>query len=269
MIAHAQRGLAAVGAVRADGGNVLHFPGARLVAIRAAGERAYGANVDAHAALFALEVVATVRDNDAVCAAHAHAERLHVHTLVANAYAAETQNASGSVVVDQLRPLFFGTVDFFFDEAARIGAIAEDHVLEFAFAALVADGAVERVVGEKKLEHVLAGLADLVGVGANDHAFGRHESACRLQLRRLFDFDEAHAAGGLEREAGVVAEGRDFRAEPARGFNDQRAWRDLNFAVVHLQLDEFLVCHEFLARPFAFSLSTWFYRAPTSAPADL
>ena len=59
-LAHAERDLAAVGAMGADGGDVVHLPGAGLVAIAAAGERADGAHVDAHAALFAVELVAAV-----------------------------------------------------------------------------------------------------------------------------------------------------------------------------------------------------------------
>ena len=59
-LAHAERDLAAVGAVCADGGDVIHLPGAGFVAIAAAGERAHGANVDAHAALFAVELLPAV-----------------------------------------------------------------------------------------------------------------------------------------------------------------------------------------------------------------
>ncbi len=60
-LAHAERNFAAVGAMRADGGDVVHLPGARFVAIAAAGERAHGANIDAHAALLAIELVAVHR----------------------------------------------------------------------------------------------------------------------------------------------------------------------------------------------------------------
>ena len=162
VIAHAQRGLAAVGAVCADGGDVCHFPGSRFVAIGAAGERADRADVDAHAAFFALEMIFAIGNDHAVCTAHADAECFHVHAFVADAYAAETKNASRSVVIDKLRPFFFGAMNFFFDEAAGVGAVAEDHVLQFALAAFVADRAVERVVGQQKFQHVLAGLADLV-----------------------------------------------------------------------------------------------------------
>ena len=54
--ANAEGGLAAVAAVGADGGGVVHLPGAGLVAVGAGGERAYGAGVDAHAALLAVEL---------------------------------------------------------------------------------------------------------------------------------------------------------------------------------------------------------------------
>ena len=60
-LAHAQGNLAAVSAMGADGGDVVHLPGAGFVAVAAAGERAHGADVDAHAALLAVELVALSR----------------------------------------------------------------------------------------------------------------------------------------------------------------------------------------------------------------
>ena len=38
-------------------------------------------------------------------------------------------------------------MDFFFNETAGIGAIAENHVLQFAFAAFIANRTIQRVVG--------------------------------------------------------------------------------------------------------------------------
>jgi len=81
VIAHAERSLAAVRTVRADGRNVLHFPRARFVAIGAAGERPDRADVDAHTALFAFEMVAAVGDDDAVGAAQRDDEPLAVLEL--------------------------------------------------------------------------------------------------------------------------------------------------------------------------------------------
>src|ERR1039458_5771398 len=54
VIARAERGFAAVGAVRTNGADVGHLPRPRLATVDAAGERADGANVDAGAALVAL-----------------------------------------------------------------------------------------------------------------------------------------------------------------------------------------------------------------------
>jgi len=140
--------------------DVFHFPRARLVTVRAAGQRSDGADVDAHAAFFALKMIFAVGDDDGVRAAHADAERLYVHTFIANAYATETENTAWSVVVDEFRPLFFRPVNFLFDEAAGVRApVAEHHVLQLAFAALVANRAVERVIRQQKFEHALCALA--------------------------------------------------------------------------------------------------------------
>src|SRR5580765_6782701 len=174
VVADAEGGFAAVRAMRANGGNVFHFPRPRFVAIGPAGQRANRADVDAHAALFALQMIAGVGDDHAVGAAHADSERFHVHAFVANAHAAETQNAARSIVINDFRPLFFGPVNLFFHEAAGIGAVAETHALQFALAALVADRAVQRMVGQQKFQDAFARLLDLRSVGAHLHGFGRH-----------------------------------------------------------------------------------------------
>src|SRR5258708_9683888 len=55
--ANAQRGLATIATMSANGSDMRHLPRASLVAIRPGSECADGADVDAHAALFALQVV--------------------------------------------------------------------------------------------------------------------------------------------------------------------------------------------------------------------
>ena len=57
VVADTQSRLAAIGAMGADGADVFHFPGASLIAIGSAGERAYRANVDAGAAFVAFQMV--------------------------------------------------------------------------------------------------------------------------------------------------------------------------------------------------------------------
>ena len=239
IVAHAQRGLAAIRAMRADRGDVGHFPRARLVAVRAAGERADGTDVDAHAALFAVQMILAVRNDHRLRAASAHAERLDVHALVAHAHAAETQNAARRVVINRFRPLLLGLMALFFVEAALVRAIRENHVLQFALAALVAHGAIERMIGEQKFQHALARFMHLRRAGAHHHAGHGDQRARGLQLGRFFHFDEAHAAGRLQRQSGEIAERRDFDAHAARGLDHQRPGRDGDVAVVNLQRDIF------------------------------
>src|SRR5262249_36631435 len=74
VIADAERGFAAVRTMRANCRDVFHFPRPCFVTIGAAGERTDGANVNAHAALFALEMIFTIGNDYRICAAHADAE---------------------------------------------------------------------------------------------------------------------------------------------------------------------------------------------------
>ncbi len=168
-----------------------------MIAVGAACESADRANVDAHAALFARERAFFIWQNHGVHAARAHAERFHVHALIANANAAEAENAARRVVKDKRRPFFFGVMEFFFREAAVIEAVAKRHVLQFAFATLVANRAIERMIRQQEFDHVLSRFVDLIGVSFHDHAVDGDERARRLQLRRFFHFHEAHAASGL------------------------------------------------------------------------
>ncbi len=70
----------------------------------------------------------------------------------------------GGVVKHHRGPLLFIEVDLGFGKAAFIRAVAEHHVLQFAFAAFVADRTIERMVAEEEFERAFAGLADLLGV---------------------------------------------------------------------------------------------------------
>src|SRR5262249_7896503 len=100
VVAHAERCLAAIRTVRADGADVFHFPGPRLIAIDAARQRAHRADVDAGAAFVALEMVACVGTDLRDHAAVDHAERADTQSFTADAHAAEAQNAAWRVKVD-------------------------------------------------------------------------------------------------------------------------------------------------------------------------
>src|ERR1700692_2535475 len=129
VVAHAQRGLTPVRTVSADGADVVHFPRPRLISISAAGERAHRADVDAHAALIALEMIFVIRRNLGIHAAVHATQRADSHALIANSHAAEAENATGRIVEDYRRPLLLIDMEFGLLIPAFAGAVAEDHVL--------------------------------------------------------------------------------------------------------------------------------------------
>jgi hypothetical protein len=194
-LADAEGDFAAVAAVGADGGDVVHLPGTGLVAIGAAGERADRADVDAHAALLAVEVVAAVGGDDRGDAAVLHAERPDIHAFAAHADAAVAEDAAGAVEVDGRRPLLLFAVLLGFDVEAFAGAVLEGHVLQFALAAGIADRAVEGMIAEQQFDGGLAGLGDLGRLGDEDLALGDGGGAGGLQLGHFFLAHDAHAAG--------------------------------------------------------------------------
>src|SRR5262249_39756833 len=91
---YAQSRLTPVAAVRADGAHVLHLPGASLIPICARGECAHRADVDAHAALFALQMIFFIRSDQRTYPAVLHAKSPNIHALAADTNAAVTKDAS-------------------------------------------------------------------------------------------------------------------------------------------------------------------------------
>ena len=220
--AYAQSCFAAVAAVGTSGAHVLHLPGPGLVAIRARGQRAHGADIDAHAAFFALQVVLFVGSDNRVDATVLNAQRPDVHSFAANAHTPVAQDAAWPVKVHDRRPLLLFAVLLEFHEPGFGSAVSERHVLQFALATGVADRAIQRMIPEQQLDHPLAGLADLIAGGGHDHAFADDRGAGGLQLGDFFNLDQAHAACALQGKVWVIAERGHFDAHTLAGFDQQR-----------------------------------------------
>src|SRR5690606_32191902 len=99
-------------------------------------------------------------------------------------------------------------------EIARAAtAIGHRLVLQVAFAALVANRAIERVVDEEELHHPFARLLDHFAVGADFLAVSRGERAGRLRLGRPgLHFDQAHAAIAGDGEPLVITKAGNLLA---------------------------------------------------------
>src|SRR5581483_6690140 len=135
--------------VRARRTDMLHLPGAGLITISSRGERTDRADIDAHAALFTLEVIFFVGDDGRDGAAVIYTERPNIHTFTADAHAAIAQNAARAVEVNHRRPLLLLTVRLEFNELRLGSAVGESHILQFTFAAGVANRTVERVISKQ------------------------------------------------------------------------------------------------------------------------
>ena len=84
--------------------------------------------------------------------------------------------------------------------------------------------AVQRVVAQQQLQRVALRAWTISGVSVKKTlALGDLRSAGGLQLGHLILADDAHAAGGLRAETGVVAEGRNLNARALADLNQQRA----------------------------------------------
>jgi hypothetical protein len=151
------------------------------------------------------------------------AKRPDVHAFAAHADAAITEDAARAIVKDGRRPLLLVAMVLDLDELAFACAVLEGHVLQLALAAGVADGAVERVIAEEQFDGGLARLRDFGRLGDEDLALGDGGGAGGLQLGNFFLAHDAHAAGGLQREAGIVAERGNLDAGLAAGVNEQRS----------------------------------------------
>src|SRR5579863_8791968 len=215
----AQSGLAAITAVRADRTDVLHLPRARFVAVRARGECANRTNVDAHAALFALQVIFFIRGDNRADAAILDAKRPHIHAFAANPHAAVAEDAAWPVKKHHRRPLLLVLVILRLHKLRFGGAVGECHVLQFALAARIAHRAIQRMIAQQHLQHRLPRLLDLIAVGSDDHALAYHRGARGLQLRYLLDLHQAHAARALQREVGLITKRRHFYARALAGLD--------------------------------------------------
>ena len=129
-------------------------------------------------------------------------------------------------------------------EAAGIDAVGHGLVLQVAFAALVADRAVERVIDQQELHHPFARLAhhrrlgdDLGQLALRPRPAVAHAPGARRdRLGRALELDQAHAAIAGDRQPLVEAEARDFRARGLAGLEQRVLRRDVDLLAVDDEL---------------------------------
>ena len=150
--------------------------------------------------------------------------------------AARALNAAGHDGLDQRPHVFLFDRPLVFLEAAAVETIGHGLVLQVAFAALIADRAIQGVIDQKEFHHALARLFDGRGVGLDHHAFARRHGAGRNRLRRALHLHQAHAAVAGHREALVIAEAGNFDAGHFASLQHRHAVRHLDFPIVDGEL---------------------------------
>ena len=203
------------------------LPRARLEAEHLVGQRAHRADVDDVAGQLGGQRLAVVgADLQVLTAVHA-AQLVGAGDFRGHPDAARAVDAAGHLAGDQWAQVFVRHRTLALDEAIDRAAVAQRQILQLAFAALVADWAVQRVVDQQELHHVALRLQRLVVAREDLHAVHHRRGAGRRRLRRGaaadFRIHQAHAAVGGDRQLLVVAETRDRDAGLGGGLDDHRA----------------------------------------------
>ena len=194
-----------------DGLGLLQLPRAVVVLPRPVGQGADGTQVVDVARQLAVDVLFEIGGDLGVLAARDHADVRHAGDLGDEADAAGALDAPGHEGLDRRTHVLFFDRALVLGVARAVAAIADRLVLQVAFAALVADRAVQRVIDEQELHHPFARLLDHRRVGEDLLALGGRQGARRLRLRRSgLHLDQAHAAVAGDRQPLMIAEARDL-----------------------------------------------------------
>ena len=145
-------------------------------------------------------------------------------------------DATVHVGLDQRAEIFVTDGTLVFLEPAAVEAISHRLVLQIAFATLIADRAIERVIDQQELHHPLLCLDRLGRVGENDHAVGCRHCARRDRLWRFLHLHETHPAISGDREPLMVAKVGNLDPRMFAGLQDRVAGRHLDVAAVDRQL---------------------------------
>ena len=114
--------------------------------------------------------------------------------FLAETDAAGAMDTSVHVCYDERAHVLVLDCAFVFVVAASSVSVEMGVVLEVAFATLVADGAVERVVGKKELHDTATGEAGGFGVSVNLHGWSDLGAAGSYWLWALLYLHKTHAA---------------------------------------------------------------------------
>ena len=217
-----------------DAWGLFQFPRTRLKSIRFRGQGTHGAQVNHIARKLALHGVLKIGRDLHVLAATNRANLFDAGDLFGKTDAAGALNAARHHRFDKRPHIFFGNRALIFLKTRRTAPISHALVLQIAFAALVANRAIKRVVDEQKFHHPFTRLFDHRRIGTDDLALGGWQSARRLRLWRPGgNLNQAHTAIARNGQPFMIAEARNFFPRHLARLQDGCASRDFDFETVY------------------------------------
>jgi hypothetical protein len=220
-----------------DAGYLAQLPRPCLETVGLGDERADRAQIDDIAAQFRRDRALEVGRDLRILAATKQPDLFDAGDLLDEADAARAVDAAGHDRLDDRTHIFLGHRALVLCEAVVAAAIGHGLVLQIAFAALVADRAIERMIDEQELHHALARLLDEFG-GRDDFLIvRRRQCAGSLGLGRpRLHLDQAHPAIAGDGQPLMVAEARNLLARKLARLQHGRALRNLDLDAVDFDL---------------------------------
>ncbi len=222
----------------ADGTATGQFPCAGAVTERFGRQCADRAQVDHVTGQFGIHRLADKAGDFGMFATVEHAEFHDAGNFLPEANAARAMDAARHFFRGDQRADFFGydSTLFFFIARSRC-AVSDGEILQLALAALIADRAIKWVIDQQELHDAFLCIDGLVAVRANDHAVGHRCRACGQRLRRLFNFNQAHAAVRRNGQFLVIAKMRDVGAKLVGSVHHHAAFLHLDFFAVNFDFN--------------------------------
>src|SRR5690606_9838559 len=219
-----------------------HLPGARPVAERLVVERTDRAKVDDVSRQLVIDALLDVRSDLGRLGAANGAEFLEALDFLCEAHTTRAVDAARHVGGDERTDILVLHDPLALGVARNVAAEAEGEILQLALAALIADGAIERMVDEQELQDRLLRTDRFRRAGEDFHAFGHRSGAGGQRLGRFLDLHEAHAAVGCDAELLVIAEARHVDVIGVRDLDHHLTLAGLHGLAVDFDID-LIVAH--------------------------
>ena len=239
-----------------DGFGLGQLPRTGLIGIGLRRQRPHRAQVDDVALKVRIQRFVQVTGDLGILAAPRLTHLVNARDLGREAHAAGAGNAAGHLGRHQRAEVQILGRALGFAVAREVDAIRHRLILKVAFAALIADRAVERVVDEQELHHPFAGLLDHRAVGLDDRrltfrprtqVFHLHRAGGGGFGRAAHDLDQTHAAVARDRQALVIAEPGNFDPGFLAGLN--QGHRPVHLDLVPVDDDFLQIAHASLTHP--------------------